>query len=188
MDESKKSGISAKTYVLIVIAIAAIGVLIMTLTNGKELQGNACGVNYQSPFGQQQTAMWIDVDSLRAASLIANFEAEIPENPQPDLYPNTNFRAFTNVVIEEWFTNDAGEEGVRFSKAYTCDGSELYEPNVTFRSTNIVDVGGLEVTERGDGETVSMASWSIGEYSYSVLSLKTPLEKDVLEELDKEMK
>ena len=119
--------------------------------------------------------MWLDFDSLRAASLIANFEVEMPENPQPDLYPNVHYRAYTNVVVEEWFTNDEDEEGVRFSKAYTCDGSELYEANITFRSTNIVDVGDIEVTERGDGDTISMASWSIGDYSYSILALNTPI-------------
>lgn len=185
MEEKKNS---EKNYMLIILGVVALIAIVMTLGGSNAVKPDGCGTTPISPFGQQQQAMWIDFDSLRAASLIAGFETELPENPLADEYPNDNYRAFTDVMVEVYYTNDAGEDGVRFGKAHTCDGREVYEPNITFRSTNIVDVGDLEVTERGDGETISMATWAEGEYSYGILTLDDPVPKEVMENMIRSFK
>ena len=59
---------------------------------------------------------------------------------------------------------------------------------MTFRSTIIETIGDVDVTERGDGEKIAMATWYVGDYSYGILALEHPLDKDVMEELVRQLK
>lgn len=182
-DNEIKNNVVSNLYKIIGLVLVAAAVIVFTLYSGNRRTDtvDGCRVNEYSPFGQAQQGAWVDLNSYAEAFAVSHFDMSYPEQPLAG-YGNANFRAFNRLFMEVYFTNDAGEEGVRFTKGYTCNGAEVYDTdNMTFRSTIIETVGDIDVTERGDGETVSMATWYIGDYSYGILALDHPLPKEVLE-------
>lgn len=147
---------------------------------------NGCNMNPQSAFGQSTASVWTDHEGYASAKVIAGFDFDTPEDPSA-VYTNVHYRTYTSQIFEIYYTNDAEEEGLKFSKAYTCNGAQVYTASRQFRSVVIEDVGGYEVQESGDGETVSIAFWVDGDYSYTILA-NDPLPKDRIEELILETK
>ncbi len=189
-DEAIKNNVVSNLYKIIALVIVAAGVIVFTLFSGN--RGNSsvdgCRVNEYSPFGQAQQGMWVDLNSYAEAFAVSKFDMEYPKQPLAE-YPNENFRAFSKMFMEVYYTDDAGEEGIRFTKGYTCNGAEVYDfKDMTFRSTMIETVGDIDVTERGDGETVSAATWYVGDYSYGIIALEHPLSREVMESLIVQMK
>ena len=182
MSENKpEKKIDMKSIAMIVMLIGAVAVVgfIMSIT-GQFKTSKGCNVNPQSAWGQTTPSVWVELNSYAEAKAVTVFDFETPENPRSG-YDNIHYRAYTREIFEIWYTDDAGKEGIRFSKKHSCDGSEIYEVEKKYRSVNIVDVGGVDVTEYGDGETVSYAAWAIGDYSYAILAIDDPLTKEELE-------
>lgn len=185
-----RNDLVSNLYKIIALVIVAAGVIVFTLFSGNRNKDTAdgCRVNEYSPFGQAQQGVWVDLNSYAEAFAVSRFDMEYPEQPLEG-YPNEHFRAFNRMFMEVYYTDDAGEEGVRFTKGYTCNGAEVYDfKDMTFRSTMIVSVGDIDVTERGDGETVSAATWYVGDYSYGIMALEHPLSREVMESLIRQMK
>lgn len=189
-NEEARSAVVSNLYKIIAMVIVAAGVIVFTLFSGSRRSSSAdgCRVNEYSPFGQAQQGVWVDLNSYAEAYAVSRFDMEYPKQPLAE-YPNEHFRAFSKMFMEVYYTDDAGEEGVRFTKGYTCNGAEVYDfKDMTFRSTMIETVGDIDVTERGDGETVSAATWYVGDYSYGILALDHPLSRDVIESMIRQMK
>ena len=188
MSEKKPEKLNAKSLIMIAGMIAAIALVgyIMTIT-GQMKTSSGCNVNPQSPWGQSQPSVWVDLDTYGEAKAVTNFDFTYPETPRSE-YPDIHYRAYTKEIFEVWYTDDAGKEGIRMAKKYSCDGSEIYEVKKEYRSVNIVDIGDVEVKEYGDGESVSVASWSVGDYSYEILVTEDPMAKEELEALIPKMK
>ena len=94
-------------------------------------------------------------------------------------FDNESFKGYSRQVFEVAYSDDAGKEGIRFSKAYTCNGFEVYEPeDGVFRSIQIMDVDGIDVKEYGDGEKVSLLFFVKGDYSYTILCPDNPMPRE----------
>ena len=189
-DAEIKNGVISNLYKIIGLVLVAGGVIAFTLLSGNRNSNttDGCRVNEYSPFGQAQQGVWVDLNSYAEAYAVSYFDMEFPEKPLP-AYPNDHYRAFKRMFMEVYYTDDAGSEGVRFTKGYTCNGAEVYDTDgMTFRSTVIETVGDVDVTERGDGEKIAMATWYVGDYSYGIQALEHPLDKDVMEALVRQLK
>lgn len=184
MSENRKPALSTKAFTGIVMAAAAVLIVIyMVFSGGSGVKNDAdgCNVNFQSAWGQSPGAIWIDLNSYAETKAIATFDFEYPEAPLAG-YDTQTFRAYTRQVFETAFTDESGKEGIRFSKAYTCNAFEIYEPDDgMFRSILRNDVDGIEVKEYGDGETVSILFFAKGDYSYTVLMTDNPLSQQEAE-------
>ncbi|MBR3364445.1 MAG: hypothetical protein IKG53_06185 [Solobacterium sp.] len=189
-DAKIKNDVISNLYKIIGLVLVAGGVIAFTLLSGNRNSNTAdgCRVNEYSPFGQAQQGVWVELNSYAEAYAVSYFDMEYPEKPFAE-YPNDHYRAFKRMFMEVYYTDDTGSEGVRFTKGYTCNGAEVYDTdNMTFRSTVVETVGDVDVTERGDGEKISMATWYVGDYSYGILALEHPLDKDVMEALVQQLK
>lgn len=62
----------------------------------------------------------------------------------------------------------SGDEEACFRKAPGAE--DISGDYNTYESTEKVTVGGIEVTLKGDGEKVNLATWTLGDYTYSVMA------------------
>lgn len=109
---------------------------------------------------------FVDCDSLSEAVNIVGFDVVVPDSI--DGYPEKYIRAIATderKMAEVVYEND-DENEIRIRKAL---GSEdisgdynLYDQN------NTVMVGELEVVMKGNGDTISLATWTNSDYTYSV--------------------
>jgi hypothetical protein len=177
-----KKGINSFTAIVLIAAAAVIFFFMMSRGESPaSSKSDGCGVNFQSAWGQTPAAVWVDLGSYNEAKAISTFDITYPQNPLAD-YPNETYRAYSRQIIEVAYTDEAGKEGIRFSKAYTCNGFEPYEPeDGDFRSIQIMDVGGMDVKEYGDGEKVSILFFVRGDYSYTILLTENPMEREQAE-------
>lgn len=174
----KAPKLSTKAFTSIVLAAAAALIVIyMIFSGGSGVKNDAdgCNVNFQSAWGQTPNAIWIDLPSYAETKAIATFDFEYPESPLKG-YDTETYRAYSRQVFEAAYLDANGNEGIRFSKAYTCNAYEIYEPkDGEFRSIYRNDVDGIEVKEYGDGETVSILFFAKGDYSYTILMRDNPM-------------
>ncbi|MCR5795657.1 MAG: hypothetical protein K6G61_09995 [Solobacterium sp.] len=131
-------------------------------------QGNGCGVNAYSAFGQAPSGAWVDLTSAYQSETVAKFPFEVPEDLQ-EKYGEIKYRAYSNAVNEVQYIDAEGNKTLQLDKAYTCDGSEIYELNEKYRAVLTKDINGCEVIEYGDGEKVNVAMWADGDYSYGLI-------------------
>jgi len=64
------------------------------------------------------------------------------------------------------FSLEAPTEGLRIRKAVGTD--DISGDYNEYKEENVVKVGELEVTEKGNDGNISVASWTDGTYSYSI--------------------
>jgi len=64
------------------------------------------------------------------------------------------------------FSLEAPTEGLRIRKANGTD--DISGDYNEYKEVNVVKVGELEVTEKGNDGNISIASWTDGTYSYSI--------------------
>lgn len=180
----QKSNSKVTMYILLAAAIV-VGILTIHQMGLGSSKDEGCKVIPTSAFGQGPQQMWMELDTDVAAAEGAKFTLEVPENPIAG-YTNKKYEVYTYQIYEIRYYNDAQEEGMRISKGIMC-GNPVYDVNEKYKSTNIVEVGDLEVTEYGDGTNVSIATWESGDYSYFIAAWKDALAKDEMEELIKQI-
>ena len=169
--------LSNKAFTGLVLAGAAVLIVIFMVLNGGGVKNDAdgCNVNFQSAWGQSPNAVWVDLNTHGENKAVATFDFEYPSAPLAG-YENPVYRAYSRQVFEVGFQDASGKEGIRFSKAYTCNAFEIYEPkDGAYRSIVRNDVDGIEVKEYGDGEKVSILFFAKGDYSYTILMTDNPL-------------
>lgn len=168
--------------------LAAIVIVVGIMTLSQTLKGQTnqgCTVVPQAAFGQSQQLQWIDSEDQLTADYLAKFKLTVPDNPVPD-YPTVHYYVYTEQIYEIRYFNSNSEEGLRIAKGKMC-GEPVYDVTQKFTSTNIVQIGDKEVTEYGDATTISIATWTSGEFSYCIGAWNKPLAKDTMEKLISEV-
>ena len=105
------------------------------------------------------------VDTLDEAAKIAGFSLEAPIEYAD--YNSLVIQAIADDMIEViYFDAEKTHEGLRIRKAVGTD--DISGDYNEYKEENIVKVGDLEVTEKGNDGNISVASWTDGTYSYSI--------------------
>ena len=105
------------------------------------------------------------VDTLDEAAKIAGFSLEAPTEYAD--YNSLVIQAIADDMIEViYFDAEKTHEGLRIRKAVGTD--DISGDYNEYKEENIVKVGNLEVTEKGNDGNISVANWTDGTYSYSI--------------------
>ena len=105
------------------------------------------------------------VDTLDEAAKIAGFSLETPTEYAD--YNSLVIQAIADDMIEViYFDAEKTHEGLRIRKAVGTD--DISGDYNEYKEENVVKVGELEVTEKGNDGNISVASWTDGTYSYSI--------------------
>lgn len=183
--DQKKQGNKLPFIVLALLVIAVVGVMTYRQmhTGGNE---NTCTVVPRSAFGQGQTQSWVEMKSAATAAIGAGFELDYPQEAVNSSYDSVKYWCYTGQIDEHRYY-EGETEVFRISKGKMC-GQALYTPDSTYPSTVVAKVGDVEVTEYGDGNTVTAVSWTSGEYSYFIGAFGTPMSREEFETLVREVK
>ena len=113
-------------------------------------------VSSDAPMGMQIANPWSDFDSLEAAEADADVEITLPESYQH--FGHRIYRAMHGEMIEVIYQDADGQEGFRIRKSR---GSEDISGDYTsYAQEKTLTSGGRSVTIRGNGDTISVATWS----------------------------
>ena len=105
------------------------------------------------------------VDTLDEAAKIAGFSLEAPTEYAD--YNSLVIQAIADDMIEViYFDAEKTHEGLRIRKAVGTD--DISGDYNEYKEENVVKVGELEVTEKGNDGNISVASWTDGPHSYSI--------------------
>ena len=105
------------------------------------------------------------VDTLDEAAKIAGFSLEAPTEYAD--YKSIVIQAIADDMIEViYFDAEKTYEGLRIRKANGTD--DISGDYNEYKEVNVVKVGELEVTEKGNDGNISVASWTDGTHSYSI--------------------
>ena len=167
MSENRNQKADAKTYSMIMMLVAGAAMLFLMLRGRTGGVTEGCMANQTSPFGQAQQSAWVDLPNEHQASTAAGFGLEYPEF-ESSVYTEKKFRAYTEQGFEVWYEDSAGNEGMRYSKAHTCGMKNVYIADFKFKSMNIEEIDGKEVSLYGDGKGIGFVTWDDGEYSYCI--------------------
>ncbi len=167
MSENRNQKADAKTYSMIMMLVAGAAMLFLMLRGRTGGVTEGCMANQTSPFGQAQQSAWVDLPNEHQTSTAAGFGLEYPEF-ESSVYTEKKFRAYTEQVFEVWYEDSAGNEGMRYSKAHTCGMKNVYIADFKFKSMNIEEIDGKEVSLYGDGKGIGFVTWDDGEYSYCI--------------------
>ncbi|MGM9942332.1 MAG: hypothetical protein ACI32N_10160 [Bulleidia sp.] len=177
----KPREVSVKTAILLVAALAVIGMMIFRFAKGDTGQ-KACEIVPQSPFGQSQAQIWIDLEGDLQAKGIAEFGLTYPEGPEG--FDIKIYRVYTKQINSVYYQNDEGREGMRIIKGKMCGidvfESGFYNDGNSYTFINVVDHDGKKVTLKGNQDGVQVASWVEGDFSYAVGVWNNPVSEDVM--------
>ena len=153
--------ISMRTLVML---IAALGVIVVLLISnfGKGNKEEACVIVQQSPFGQSQQQIWIDLDGDLQAKGIAEFGLSYPDGPEG--YDKKIYRVYSKQIYSLYYINDDnGKQGMMIVKGKFCGKdvfeSGFYNDGVEYAFINKVQDGDTTVTMKGNDTGVRVASW-----------------------------
>ena len=106
------------------------------------------------------------VDTLDEAAKIAGFSLEAPLEYTD--YRTALIQVIEDDMIEVIYFDDIEKthEGLRVRKAKGTD--DISGDYNEYKEENLVKVGELEVTEKGNDGNISIATWTDGTYSYSI--------------------
>ncbi len=177
--------ISMRTLVLL---LAALGVIVVLLVSnfGKGNREEACVIVQQSPFGQSQPQIWIDLEDDLQAKGIAEFGLTYPDGP--DGYETKVYRVYTKQINSLYYIDeDNGKQGMMIVKGKFCGKdvfeSGFYNDGVEYSFINKVQVGDLTVTMKGNESGVQVASWVDGEFSYAIGVWNAPVTEEEMLDL-----
>ena len=99
---------------------------------------------------------WSEFDSLEEAEADADVEIALPESYQR--FDHRIYRAMRGEMLEVIYQDADGQEGFRIRKSR---GSEDISGDYTsYAQEKTLTSGGRSVTIRGNGDTISVATWS----------------------------
>lgn len=120
---------------------------------GQTLGGNSAQI--PNPF--------VDCKTLEEAQKLAGFDIALPDK-MPEGYAQSAIRAVKNTMIEIIYKN--GDEEIRIRKGTGSeDISGAYND---FEESSTVTVGNLQVTIKGGGGKINVASWFDGGHAFSI--------------------
>ncbi len=121
-----------------------------------------------------------EVSSMKEAAAMTGFDLTLPEAPKD--YPDQIIRVMNTSMIEVIFANNANEtedkidEGFRVRKEKTDE--DISGDYNKYANVNTVHIGDVDVTEKGNGNTISVATWNADGYSYAVDAEYHPMTAD----------
>ncbi len=130
-----------------------------------------------APSGAGLANPFIECATIEEAAKAAGFDFTLPSSI-PDGYTEPKIRAVSNTMIEVIYTTSEDKLTAR-KAAKTGDISGDYN---IYAEEESVDVGDLKVELKGNDGNVSVATWTDGDYSYSV-STRTGLARDIMVKL-----
>ena len=105
---------------------------------------------------------WVDCKNMKEAEKIAGFSYEIPE--KIDDYTDISIQVLDEDMIQVVYQKD--EESITLRKGR---GSDDVSGNYSeYDESKEITVGDYQVTEKGNDGNVMLATWTSGDYSYSV--------------------
>lgn len=107
---------------------------------------------------------FIDCDTVEDAEKVAGFDITVPEDI-PEGYELDYISAIENNLIQINYKDKDGCEILLRKGAGSDDISGDYNE---YAENNTVSVGDLSVIMRGNSGTVSVATWTSGDYTYAV--------------------
>lgn len=137
------------------------------------LSMSACGNTVQprdnadSPTTNQSQQIpnpWVDYNTLDDAAKAAGFDITLPEKIADS--DTVSFRAMEGEMLEIIYSAD-GDEIARLRKALGTDdiSGEYNNYETTFTAAT---ANGAEITLKGNGDLVYVATWQEGDYTYSL--------------------
>lgn len=175
-NNSSMIGILMHNWPAVIVAIA--GLVIFALIMPKTSSGT--GETLISPFGQQPVAQWVTLKTQQQAEIVAEFTIHTP-SVLDERCEAKEYNVFGKQIIEIDFKDADGKLTAVAAKG---KGQITLEKDPTaYRRIEIIDVGEAEVTTKGDADTVSLAEWYDGEYSYYLGLQNNPVSKEEMIEL-----
>ena len=173
---------SKKQMSFAVLTIAIVVVLFMTIMQLNSKGGEEkCEVVPQAAFGQSQSQAWSELEGSAAAAAIAKFSLDVPTDPIEG-YDDVHYLVYTQQIYEIRYLDDNANEGLRIAKGKMC-GKSVYDVNNDYQSRTIEQIGDVEVTLYGTEDTVSIATWVDGDYSYFIGAWDNPITKEQIESM-----
>ena len=111
-----------------------------------------------------------EVSGMKEAAAMTGFSLTLPEAPED--YPDQIIRVMNTSMIEVIFANNANEtedkidEGFRVRKEKTDE--DISGDYNEYETVTAVHIGDYDVTEKGNGDTISVATWKSDGYSYAI--------------------
>lgn len=99
---------------------------------------------------------WSEFDSLEEAEADADVEIALPESYQR--FDHRIYRAMRREMLEVIYQDADGQEGFRIRKSH--DVGDISGDYTSYAQEKTLTSGGRSVTIRGNGDTISVATWS----------------------------
>ncbi len=109
-----------------------------------------------APMGMQIANPWSDFNTLEEAEADADVELTLPESYQH--FDHRIYRAMHGEMIEVIYQDADGQEGFRIRKSH--DVGDISGDYTSYAQEKTLTSGGRSVTIRGNGDTISVATWS----------------------------
>lgn len=113
-----------------------------------------------------------EVSSMDEAKVLIGFGMEVPEPSEPYIKKVISVLNGSSVDVS-YQTMDGNDEGYVIRKALgTDDISGDYEE---YEHIETMIIGEYEVVMKGNGESISLATWNSGKYTYAVCAQNHPV-------------
>ena len=99
---------------------------------------------------------WSEFDSLEEAEADALLQIKLPESYQN--FDHRIYRSMHGEMLEIIYQNADGQEGFRIRKSH--DVGDISGDYTSYAQEKTLTSGGRSVTIRGNGDTISVATWS----------------------------
>lgn len=113
---------------------------------------------------------WEQYTSLADAAKAAGFEMSIPERPR--MFTETIYRVMKDeneTILEVLYSaEDSGEQMVIRKASGTGENADISGDYNVYNETSTVTVGEYTVTLKGNDQKVNLATWTSGDYAYSI--------------------
>ena len=160
----KKDNFAVPALVLLLFALAAIFSILISLT--------ACGVSNQtggsSEVGgnDQIPNPWVDCSDMAVAKLVAGFDFTVPDSAAG--LTDRTIQAVEDEIIQVIY-EDGSDDNSNYVYLRKGAGSDDVSGDYNaYSDTQTVDVNGASVTVKGEGGVWKLATWTQGDYTYSI--------------------
>lgn len=173
---SKERGMNI--WVAVLIAVIALAAIFMILKK----QGSILMDPDEWGNGGRRSYVYVDFDSQTQADQAAGFTLSAPDSIN-------GFSDKTYAIVEDYISDVmyADEDGKVAVIVHKCRKDDLEEADTNeYRQTNIVDIGGMEVSLKGADDLVQSMMWERDGYYYQVLTASDAMmtEEDMIALLD----
>lgn len=113
---------------------------------------------------------WETYDTLADAAKAAGFEMSVPERPR--MFTETTYQVLKDgdqTILEVLYSaEDSGEQMVIRKASGAEEDTDISGDYNVYNEMNTVTVGEYEVTLKGNDQKVNLATWTSGDYTYSL--------------------